>query len=240
MRQRIINQDILGSCYRKFYYHFSFLVVWGCSFAQTNRCLLENWTNFQLWLAVKRTSRIHSHQAWQKKIAASNISFLKQVSHPCISTKVIYPLLISVNLDVFLEAYILSFLYLFSKHVRFISKAHLWSQGLNLCGTPGGDFPPSAAGGNNHYFNPWLTGGWWISTLNFAGTYIYIYFLFEKMSWNKKVKDLSGVVDCFMSVCPARKPDAYLPFASSKFKETNINSIKSKKQRRKRGNTETK
>ena len=95
-----------------------------------------------------------------KKIAASNISFLKQVSHPCISTKVIYPLLISVNLDVFLEAYILSFLYLFSKHVRFISKAHLGSQGLNLCGTPGGDFPPSAAGGNNHYFNPWLTGGW--------------------------------------------------------------------------------
>jgi len=41
-----------------------------------------------------------------------------------------------------------------------------------------------------------------------------------------------------MSVCPAGKPDAYLPFASSKFKETNIKSMKSKKQRRKRGNTE--
>lgn len=90
----------------------------------------------------------------------------------------------------FLESYILSFPYLFSKHVRFISqilhpKAHLWSQGLNLCGTPGGgEPPPSAAAGNKHYFNPWLTGEWWISTLNFDRK------IFEKMSWNKKVKDL--------------------------------------------------
>ena len=76
----------------------------------------------------------------------------------------------------FLESSISSFLYLFKTRPFHQSnsptKTHLWSQGLNLCGTPGGDFRPSAAAGNKHYFNPWLTGEWWISTLNFADIYL--------------------------------------------------------------------
>ena len=174
-------------------------------------------------LAVKRTSRIHSHQASQKKIAASNISFFKQVSFISmyIYKSYISPPHLSESWCFFGIIYSILPLSL-TKHVRFISKAHLWSQGLNLCGTPGGDFPPSAAAGNKHYFNPWLTGEWWISTLNFARKYL------KKCHGTKKSRIyISGVVDCFLCQCVLhKKPDAYLPFASSKFKETNINSIK--------------
>ena len=80
---------------------------------------------------------------------------------------------------------------------------------------------------------PWLNG----ETLNFNPWILPAY------SWKKWWNINQGFIWCgwsfYVSVpCTKKRPDAYLPFASSKFKETNRNFVKCKKQRTKRGKTE--
>lgn len=224
----------MGS-FRKLY-HFSFLVVWGCSFAQTNRCLLENWTNFQLsrWLSKgPRGSTPIKHR--KKRSQHQRSLFFKQVSF--ISMYIYKSYIPSSSQWILMFSWNLLFhpSLIFFQNIS-VSSARPTSEAKDsICVEHLGVTSPHLL---RQVTSTTSTRGWLVN--GECQPWI-LPEIFEKMSWNKKVKDF---IRCgwlfYVSVCPARKPDAYLLFASSKFKETNIKSMKSKKQRRKRGNTETK